>query len=259
MQLITEFLTKTKDNTHLFPLDSRPIIGSLWKIKVPQYPFMLNELAQEIEDNNINSASCVAILAKSCEDTIEKQRVLFREEVSKCFPMDTSASKEDKTIKLMNRYFSSVYGDYTPLNRAKELYLFADGYSAFVSSFAHYHADRIGGEHEELQKLLLDNKISPICQPLFLADDYSKLYLLDDDYTSMSYERQKTNIINITSVVYKLLRSKNIISDGEPSLQYWLWNIALAGDDEPAEALGQALAYALFGYKENDCFVIHVV
>lgn len=96
----------------------------------------------------------------------------------------------------MYRYFSSVYGDYKALNRAKELYLFADGYNAFVSSFAHYHADRIGGEHTELQKLLLDNKISPVCQPLFLADDYSKVYLLDDDYLSNSYEVEFRTCVN---------------------------------------------------------------
>lgn len=256
MQLITDFPTNIKDNTLL---KSHPTIGRLLKIEVPQYPFILNELAQEIEDNNLYSSNCVSSFASSCEDTIEKQRILFSEEVNRCFPTDTSAEKEDKTIKLMYRYFASVYGDYMPLKGTKELYMFADGYNAFVSSFAHYPADRIGGEHSELQKLLLDNKISPVCQPLFLVDDYSKVYLLDDDYLSDTYERQKTNIINITSVVYKLLRSKKIISDGEPSLQYWLWNIALAGKGEPAENLGQVLAHALFEYKENDCFVIHIV
>lgn len=242
MQAITEI----KTDITIEPLET---------VKVPQYPFAFSGMKKEIEDNKIYSASRVLRVAFDCEDTVSKQRVLFSEEVDKLFPAYYETTKEDTTAKLMHCYFATAYSGYKALKGNEELYKLADGYNAFMSAFTHYHAGRIGGEYKELHKLLLGDKISPINQPLFLSDDYSKVYILADDYLSIGYERETPTIVNITDCVYKLLRSLNIIEPDKDSLKCWL----LSGAVLPAEKLGQALAFALFEYETDDCFVISIV
>ena len=243
MQAIINFKINSKYNTN----------------KVLQYPFILQDIPQVIKDNNIRSSSCVSAFAHKCERAVEQQRLLFRETINTLFPSDTKREKDNKIASLMWRYYASVYGEQSTLEETTQLYKYADGYTAFVSAFVHYHAHRLGGQHRKLKSLLLTNKISPVCQPLYLSSDYSKLYLLDDSFCSMSYERQNVTIIDITDCVFKLLVDMGIISDGEFSLPYWLWNIKLAGDKIPAQVLGEALAFALFEYQKNDCFVVRVV
>ena len=241
-------------------------IDTLETVEVPQYPFTFSGMKKEIEDNKIYSASRVLRVAFDCEDTVSKQRVLFAEEVDKLFPDYYETTKEGVNLSALciaeNADFGILRGivsepdkAYKALKDNEELYKLADGYNAFMSAFTHYHAGRIGGEYKELHKLLLGDKISPINQPLFLSDDYSRVYILADDYLSIGYERETPTIVNITDCVYKLLRSLNIIESDKDSLKCWL----VSGAVLPAEKLGQALAFALFEYKTDDCFVISVV
>lgn len=217
-----------------------------------QYPVILDNLHQTIKDNNITSASCVSMYANHCQDVVSQHITFLRDEVHKNMAYDTQEEQNNEYQHALKCYCASAYSNniaHTPI----DIYSLIDGYTSFISAFTTYHAQRLSKEQGKLQKLLSNNKISPICQPLFLSRDYSKLYLLDDNYLSADYERENISIIDITDTVFEMLKSRGIAGDDVHTLAEWLDN---AGG---IETLGDEMARGIFEYTENDCFVIHLV
>lgn len=228
-------------------------------IKVPQYPLAIDDMERLIKTHNMDSADVLSSVAHKCEDTIEKQRKVFSNMIDNYFPMESIASKEDKLAKLMYQYFSSYYGDSGSTKALKDLYPLADGYNAVLSSFTNYHAHRLEDKHERLQRLLLDNRISPICQPMYLTFDYDKLYMLDDNTYNFTYDRQYVKIVDVTNDVYELLKSCGVIPSDIVSFKHWCIRVLLKENTITTKYIGKVLAQVLFQYKENDCFIVSLV
>lgn len=217
-----------------------------------QYPVTLDNLQQTIKDNNITSASCVSMYANYCQNAVSQHIALLRDEVAKNMSQYTQMEQDSKYKTLLKAYCKSAYNDNTA-HATIDVYSLIDGYTSFVSAFTNYHAQRLAKEQGELKKLLSANKISPICQPLFLSRDYSKLYLLDDNYLADDYDREQISLIDVTAIVFEILKGRGIVGDGVHNVAEWLDN---AGD---IKTLGDEIARGIFEYMKNDCFVIHVV
>lgn len=233
---------------------------NLVRLQIPQYPLTTNRLEQLIKTHNINSASVLSSVAHDVEDKVYNQRELFIDMVDKYFPMDTLASRDNKVTELMHCYFSSYYDTDVHTKILRDLQPLADGYMTVLSSFTYYHAQRLGERHKQLQRLLLANRIDPVCQPLYLALETGKLYMLDDNYTdTFEYNKAQVGVIDITTAVFNLLKDCNYIADYLQTFKEWCVRLETTGRHKANEYLGELLALALFQYTTNDCFVVNYV
>lgn len=249
MQVITTLLTDTQ---------------SLVRLQVPQYPINDHNMTHLIKTHTINSADVLSSVAHDVEDKVNNQRELFIDMVDQYFPMDSLASRDNKVTELMHCYFSSYYDTNVRTKILRDLQPLSDGYMTVLSTFTHYHAQRLGERHKQLQRLLLANRIDPVCQPLFLSLETGKLYMLDDNYTdTFEYKKQQVYIIDITYAVLALLQDCGYIPKDTNSFKDWYMGLMTkAVNDDTFIAthyLGELLALALFQYITNDCFVINYV
>lgn len=233
----------------------------LVRLQVPQYPITTNSMGQLIKTHTINSAGVLSSVAHDIEDKVNNQRELFIDIVDKYFPMDSLTSRDNKVTELMHCYFSSYYDTDVRTKIPRDITTLADGYMTVLSSFTHYHAQRLGERHNFLQCLLLANRIDPVCQPLYLSLDTGKLYMLDDNYSNtFEYNKAHVRIIDITKEVLNLLKEYGYISEDTHTLEEWYRKVIEADDTILiSDCLGKLLALALFQYTTNDCFVVNYV
>lgn len=212
-----------------------------------------------IKDNNITSARSVSMYANYCQKVVSQHIDLLRDEVYKNMPYDTQVKQDNKYKERLYNYCESAYSD-GAMHTLIDIYSLIDGYTSFVSAFTAYHASRPTQGQGELKRLLSTNKISPICQPLFLSRDYSKLYLLDDNYLSEDYEREQISLIDVTAIVFEMLKSRGVVDTGVHDLAEWLKGMEKTIDKKAViKMLGDEIARGIFEYTENDCFVIHII
>lgn len=242
--------------------DARAIAGKLYGIDIPVYPFTVASFADDVEELKVKNdgvldSEYLLDVATDVADTIDKTREMFVQAVAKKFPELKAEHKEAMVDELMKVFASGVFGDGDGVLSIKEAEKLTHSHSdVFMYMYVLYRTNKIKRGHSAIKTLLLDDVISPLCQPFSLTNE-GKLFIIDTINTD-SYLCGEESIVDVTDDVFSLMRDYNVIPQNIRSLRDWL-NTYEGTVMEAGRVLADNLAHILFGYTQNDAIRVNVV
>ena len=263
MELIKVVNVKeVEGRTVLVERDARTIAGKLYGIDIPVYPFTVASFADDVEElkaknDGVLGSEYLLDVATDVADTIDKTREMFVQAVAKKFPELKAEHKETMVDELMKVVASGVFGDGDGVLSTEVVAKLTHSHSdAFMYMYVLYRTNKIKRGHSAIKTLLLDDVISPLCQPFSLTNE-GKLFIIDTVNTD-SYLCGEESIIDVTDDVFSLMRDYNVIPQNIRSLREWL-NTYEGTVMEAGKKLADSLARILLGYTQNDAIRVNVV
>ena len=260
MELINFEIVKDNNGTEYIrrpERDTRPVVERLYNINIPAYPYTLNNIGTEIQEQEIVSSEMLLNVSSDIGNTIYHTSEGFHEQLNALYPYLSEAEHKKKHSELMKRYVYGVLGEQRSsemLSPEREAELCSE--RGFEHDFVKYNACMLKGDTMVLEALMLDNDIYSMAQGFSLTTD-GRMYLLDsvNDETALCADE---SIMDITEEVYSLLRTYEVIPARFLSLGEWLKEYKY--DIEKARRIIQdALARILWGYTDNDAVQVNIV
>ena len=241
--------------------DTRSVVDRLYGINIPAYPYTLDSIGVEIEEQEIVSSEMLLNVSSDVGNTIYHTSEAFHEQLKALYPYLSEEEHKKKHSELMKRYVYSVLGEHRTsemLSPEREAELYTE--RGFEHDFVKYRAFKLKEGHAVLKMLMLKRVIFPTCSAFTFSADYEHLYLQDEVNTE-SYTWDLPVMIDVAEDVYKLLVDYGTLHKTFHSLGDYVKN-AYRGTENDIEAgvhnIADALTHILFGFADNDCIRIDV-
>ena len=240
--------------------DARRIVGRLYGIDIPAYPFTIATFGKEVEqlqeknDGVLNSEYLLDVETDVAE-TIDKTREMFTQVVAKKYPELKAEHKKTMVDELMGVFASGVFGGGDGV-LSKNTQANLCSYHAFMYMYVLRCVNSMKQGHATIKTMMLDELIFPTCQCFTYSAD-GKLFIIDM-VNADCYNADEAGIIDMTDAIFKLMTDYNVIPKDTRSLREWVdtYPKAWGGTEKALRVLGDNIARILFGYTENDCIQV---